>query len=58
MVEEEKLPARRMLGPADQQTKAFEANMGRSESTQYRKTIGACGGYGEGKAKARTLKPG
>ena len=58
MVEEEKVPAGRMLGPADPETKAFEANTGRSGSTQYRKTIGACGGYGEGKAKAGALKPG
>ena len=58
MVEEEKVPAGRMLGPADPSTKACKADTGRPESTQYRKTIGACGGYGEGKDKAGMLKPG
>ena len=52
------LPAGRLLGPADPETKAFEANTGRSESTQFRMTIGACGGHVESKFKEGTFKPG
>ena len=47
-----------MLDPADLETKAYEANTGRSEATQFRKTIGACGGLVESKSKEGTLKPG
>ena len=52
------LPAGRLLGPADPETKASEANTGRSESTQFRMTTGPCGGPVESKPKDGTCKPG
>ena len=50
-MEEAKLLAGRLLGPADPETKAYE-------STRFRKTSRVCGGLVESKSKEVTLKPG